>query len=54
MTYKDRSQKTRIVYVSNENISYVKKMIKDYAKYRDLTEQLVETNIELLRRKAKT
>jgi histidinol phosphatase-like enzyme len=49
LTYKDRNQKTRIVYVANDKVAAIKKMVKDYAKYREVTEQIVETNIALLR-----
>ena len=45
LTYKDRQQKTRIVYVARCRLARVRKMIANYARVRALIEKLVETNI---------
>ncbi len=49
LTYKDRHQKTRTVYVRREQLPRVRKMITNYARVRMLIEQLVAANIELFK-----
>lgn len=49
LTYKDRQQKTRTVYVRRKYLSRIRKMIGNYAHVRKLIEQLVETNIEVFK-----
>ncbi len=49
LTYKDREQSTRIVYVPRERVTEMRKMIKNYARFRKLTEQLIETNLEIFK-----
>jgi RNase P/RNase MRP subunit POP5 len=53
LTYKDRNQKTGIVYVPNDRVAEVKAMIKTYARFRELTEQIIETNISVFRNRPK-
>jgi hypothetical protein len=45
LTYKDRQQKTRIVYVARCRLPRMRKLIANYARVRTLIEKLVETNI---------
>ena len=52
LTYKDRQQKTRIVYVSRDRLEEIRKKIANYAKARQIIEQLVETNIALFKKQA--
>ena len=52
LTYKDRHQKTRTVYVRREQLPKVRKMIANYARIRSIIEQLVEVNIELFKAEA--
>ncbi len=52
LTYKDRRQKTRTVYVRREQLPKVRKMIANYAGVRKIIEQLVEANIELFKAEA--
>ncbi len=49
LTYKDRQQKTRTVYVRQAQLPKVRKMIANYARLRRIIEQLVEANIELFK-----
>jgi hypothetical protein len=52
LTYKDRQQKTRTVYVRQGQMPKVRKMIANYGEVRKIIEQLVETNIEVFKAKA--
>ena len=49
LTYKDRQQKTQIVYVPRSRLPEIKRMIVNYSKSRKVLEQLIETNIRILR-----
>lgn len=49
LTYKDREQKTRTVYVRPDQLSRIRKMIANYARLRKLVDQLVEANIEVFK-----
>lgn len=53
LTYKDKQQKTRTVYISRAQLSEARRMIKNYSKVRDLLDKLFETNIEILKKKSK-
>jgi hypothetical protein len=53
LTYKDRQQKTRTVYVRREQLPKMRQMIANYARVRNIIEQLVETNIELFKRETR-
>jgi hypothetical protein len=52
LTYKDRQQKTRTVYVRQEQLPKVRKMIDNFAQVRKIIEQLVEANIEVFKAEA--
>ena len=52
LTYKDREQKTRTVYVRQEQLPKVRRLIANYAQVRNIIEELVETNIELFKAEA--
>ena len=49
LTYKDREQGTKIVYVPRERVTEMRKMIKNYARFRELMEQLIETNLDIFK-----
>ena len=49
LTYKDRQQKTRIVYVAAGRLPRVRTLLANYGRIRALIEQLVETNIEVFK-----
>jgi len=49
LTYKDGQQKTRIVYVPQDQLPKIRKLIANYARVRKLIEQLVEANIEVFK-----
>jgi hypothetical protein len=49
LTYKDSRQKTRTVYIPRNGLTRIRKLIANYAKARDIIEQLVETNIEMFK-----
>jgi len=53
LTYKDSWQKTRIVYVPRSRLPRIRKMIANYARLRQIIEQLVETNIEAFKDEAR-
>lgn len=50
LTYKDSKQKTRSVYVKKDQLPRMQKMIANYARLRELIEQLVEVNIEVFKK----
>ena len=54
LTYKDSQQKTRIVYVPRRCLPRIRKMTANYAKSREITEQLVETNIEMFKQETQS
>lgn len=49
LTYKNRQQKTQIVYVPRSRLPEIKGMIANYSKSRKILEQLIETNIRIFR-----
>jgi hypothetical protein len=49
LTYKDSQQKTRTVYVPRNRLPRIRQLIANYAKSRNIIEQLVETNIEMFK-----
>ena len=53
LTYKNRRQKTRIVYIPRSRLPRMRKMIANHARVRTLIEQLVETNIEVFKEEAR-
>ena len=52
LTYKDRQQKTRTVYVRQGQLPKVRQLIANYAEVRNIIEQLVEANIEVFKAEA--
>ena len=52
LTYKDSQQETRIVYVARGRLPKIRRMIANYARSRQIIEQLVETNIEIFKKEA--
>jgi len=52
LTYKDSQQKTRSVYVKKNQLPRMQKMIANYARLRELIEQLVEANIEVFKKES--
>jgi len=53
LTYKDARQKTHTVYVRQDQLPRMRKMIANYARVRKLIEQLVEANIEVFKAEAR-
>jgi hypothetical protein len=53
LTYKDKQQKTRTVYISGERLPEAQRMLSNYKKIRELMEELFETNIAILKKKSK-
>jgi len=53
LTYKDKQQKTRTVYISHVQLPEARRMLSNYTKMRNLMETLFETNIAILKRKSK-
>ena len=49
LTYKDRRQKTQIVYIPRSRLPEVKRMIANCSKLRNILEQLMETNIRIFK-----
>ena len=49
LTYKDNKQKTRTVYIPKAALPKIRKMIANYAKSREIIDQIVDTNIELFK-----
>lgn len=49
LTYKDRWQKTQIVYVPRNRLPEVRKKIANYSKSRKILEQLIEANIQIFK-----
>ena len=54
LTYKDSQQKTRTVYIPRSGLPRIRKLIANYAKSRDIIEQLVETNIEMFKNETRS
>jgi hypothetical protein len=53
LTYKDRQQKTKTVYISRAQLAEARKMVTNYNKMRELMDKLFETNIAILKEKSK-
>lgn len=53
LTYKDRQQKTRSVYISGAQLAEARKMVSNYTKMRELIDKLFETNIAIFKEKSK-
>lgn len=52
LTYKDKQQKTRTVYIPREQLTEARRMLSNYRKMRDSLDKLFETNIEIFKKKA--
>jgi hypothetical protein len=53
LTYKDPSQKTRTVYLSQSQLPRAREMLTNYTKTRKLNEELLEINIAIFKLKSK-
>jgi len=53
LTYKDKQQKTRTVYISGERLQEAQRMLSNHKNMRELMEKLFETNIAILKKKSK-
>jgi hypothetical protein len=49
LTYKDRNQKTKTIYVQKQNLKKVKSMILNFEKNRKIIDEIIEININILR-----
>ena len=49
LTYKDARQKTKTVYIARDQLGEVRKMIANYKRIREITEQLIEVNVEIFK-----
>ena len=49
LTYKDRDQKTQIVYVARRRLAEIKRQVASYGKMRALIQQIIQTNIALFK-----
>jgi hypothetical protein len=49
LTYKDRRQKTQIMYIPQSRLPEARRMIANYYKSRKILEQLIETNIQIFK-----
>ena len=54
LTYKDRRQKTRIVYVAKDRLREVRRLLANYSRLREKVEQLIAANTEIFKRRAET
>jgi hypothetical protein len=53
LTYKDKQQKTRTVYISRAQLPKARRMIANYTKIKKLIDELFETNIALFKKRSK-
>jgi hypothetical protein len=53
LTYKDKRQKTRTVYISRIQLSEARRMIANYTKMRKLIDELFEINIAIFKKRSK-
>ena len=49
LTYKDKSQKTRIVYVPKDRLGEVKRMIGNHARMKKTLNDIIALNIEIFK-----
>lgn len=52
LTYKDKQQKTRTVYIPRAKLKKARQMIANYNRVRNLMDMLFEINIEILKTKS--
>jgi hypothetical protein len=53
LTYKDKQQKTRTVYISRDQLAEARRMVSNHSEIRELMDKLFETNIAILKKKSK-
>lgn len=53
LTYKDTQQKTKTVYIPHGKVGEIRKMLANYKRMRQLTEQLIQINVEIFKSEAK-
>jgi len=53
LTYKDAAPKTRTVYLSQSQLPKARNMLANYAKMRQLNEELLEINIAIFKLQSK-
>ena len=51
LTYKDKNQKTKIVYVPKNKLKEIKIMISNYSKCRKVIGRMVELNIKIFKQR---
>ncbi len=49
LTYKDKDQKTKIVYVPKAKLGEVKKMISNYKRCKSIIDKLMDVNIMIFK-----
>jgi len=54
LTYKDKQQKTRTVYIPRAQLAEARKMLDNYTKIKELMEKLFETNIAILKERSRS
>lgn len=54
LTFKDKHQKTKIVYIPKNRLHEIKTMIKKYAKAWKIIERLIKINIQLFKQRLRT
>ena len=50
LTYKDNQQKTQIVYIAQNRLPEIKKLLANYSKLRKIVDQFIETNIQIFKK----
>jgi hypothetical protein len=53
LTYKDKEQKSRTVYIPKKQLPEARKMISNYVKMRKIIDELFETNIAIFKERSK-
>ncbi|MCB2218744.1 MAG: hypothetical protein KQH59_22005 [Desulfobulbaceae bacterium] len=53
LTYKNKQQKTRTVYITHAQLPEARKMLSNYSGMRELLDELFEINIAILKKKSK-
>jgi hypothetical protein len=52
LTYKDACQKTKTVYIPQQELGKARQLIANYRRFRELAEQLVEANVEVFKQES--
>ena len=50
LTYKDREQKTQIVYVPRRRLAEIKRQVASYGRMRGLIHQIIQNNIAIFKK----